>query len=310
MKFGEPLNKINSGCLRCTVFLGFKNQVTNHYIVVGTAFFVGLRDHPQDPTRVLDVFLVTAAHTISGLKGKGVENVYVRINLLPGTAWWFETKIEQWQIASDPTVDAAFIKSDVPAATDALAFPPRQQLDEDLQKKFDFNITDDVSIVGLFSNHFGEFRNIPIVRSGHIASVQNDDELVNTVNGKLRCALIEARSIGGLSGSPVLVHVAPHRILKHSIPTDGPHIYLYGLISGHFPVRETELERNDREATGLDRGIVNSGIALVTTFVDVRRAIKSSGWSARPSTTLVPVDDLAHELKFDGLASSGLKIQD
>jgi hypothetical protein len=52
----------------------------------------------------------------------------------------------------------------------------------------------------------GRQRNIPIVRIGNVASMPH--EPVATKNrGAIEAYLVEARSVGGLSGSPVLVQL-------------------------------------------------------------------------------------------------------
>ena len=53
--------------------------------------------------------------------------------------------------------------------------------------------------------------NLPIVRLGAIAAMPG--EYIKTDWGCLRAYLIEARSIGGLSGSPVFIRVGTTRTL-------------------------------------------------------------------------------------------------
>ena len=50
--------------------------------------------------------------------------------------------------------------------------------------------------------------------------------------------LVEARSISGLSGSPVFVNMAPYRTVEGTIISNGGHrpYYLLGLMHGHFDV--------------------------------------------------------------------------
>jgi hypothetical protein len=62
-------------------------------------------------------------------------------------------------------------------------------------------IGDEVFMVGLFRNHLGRDRNEPIIRVGNIAAMPTDP-IRSQVYGDMRAILVEARSIGGLSGSP------------------------------------------------------------------------------------------------------------
>jgi hypothetical protein len=64
-------------------------------------------------------------------------------------------------------------------------------------------IGDAVFITGLFSHHPGKARNLRVIRVGNIAAMP--DEPVKTQRGEMEAYLIEARSLGGLSGSPVFV---------------------------------------------------------------------------------------------------------
>ena len=68
-------------------------------------------------------------------------------------------------------------------------------------------IGDDVFVVGRFINHEGRQKNSPTARFGCIAQMPN--EPVKVDNFDQECFLVEARSIGGYSGSPVFWHVLP-----------------------------------------------------------------------------------------------------
>jgi hypothetical protein len=63
---------------------------------------------------------------------------------------------------------------------------------------------EDVFLTGLFSNHAGKKKNIPIVMVGTIAAMP--DEPVETDWCDVAAYLIDIRSFGGLSGSPVFAH--------------------------------------------------------------------------------------------------------
>lgn len=67
---------------------------------------------------------------------------------------------------------------------------------------------DELFLPGLFSPHKEESRNIPIIRTGTIAAM-NEEPVPVELPGKIKVLmdayLAECRSIGGLSGSPVFV---------------------------------------------------------------------------------------------------------
>jgi hypothetical protein len=104
----------------------------------------------------------------------------------------------------------------------------------------EIGLGEETIIVGLFASHHGNARNIPIVRIGNIAAMP--EEKVSTEIGKIDAYLVEARSIGGLSGSPVFVNMGIMRdrggVLEVEKRVDGKKtvraIYLLGLMHGHF----------------------------------------------------------------------------
>lgn len=112
---------------------------------------------------------------------------------------------------------------------------------------------DEVFITGLFIHLAGSARNLPIVRMGNIAMMP--DEPVPTRMGLIDAYLIEARSIGGLSGSPAFV--------RETVPGGIGGFYLLGLMHGHWDIppeeRDDHVPRADEDA----QAKVNMGIAIV-----------------------------------------------
>lgn len=65
-------------------------------------------------------------------------------------------------------------------------------------------------MTGLYRNHYGAQRNIPVVRSEIIAARR--EEPIETALGPMDAYLVEVRSIGGLSGSPAYAVSGLHRL--------------------------------------------------------------------------------------------------
>lgn len=63
-------------------------------------------------------------------------------------------------------------------------------------------VGESVYMPGLFAVHPGEMRNIPVIRHGTIAALP--EESIKTEMGELEGYIVELRSMGGHSGSPVL----------------------------------------------------------------------------------------------------------
>lgn len=88
------------------------------------------------------------------------------------------------------------------------------------------------------------------------------DELVYTPRGHIEAHLIEARSIAGLSGSPVFVHMAPLRVMPDGTvrPSRLKVHYFLGVMQGHFITSDPkETISPDEEAPG----DMSTGIGVV-----------------------------------------------
>jgi hypothetical protein len=108
-------------------------------------------------------------------------------------------------------------------------------------------------------------------RTGNLACL--NEEKINTKEyGEIDAYLVEARSIGGLSGSPVFVNLGITRFMDGQLKKSekGPVFYLIGLIHGHFDVDEKEFE-SKAEETSISK--INSGIAIVVPFHSINQTI-------------------------------------
>jgi hypothetical protein len=128
----------------------------------------------------------------------------------------------------------------------------------------------EVFMVGCFTRHFGAARNVPIVRTGHIAAFPPDP--VQTGLGPARAMLIESRSIGGLSGSPVFVHLGLWRVQNEKLVPIGGYEPMYrfaGVVHGHWQsatgaaADPVDSEVPDGDFGGRDESL-HTGIAVVT----------------------------------------------
>jgi hypothetical protein len=86
-------------------------------------------------------------------------------------------------------------------------FVPRSGfLDKSMLAQFNIGVGDETFVVGRFINHEGRQQNLPTARFGCIA--QMPIEPVNSETGfQQESFLVESRSIGGYSGSPVFVEI-------------------------------------------------------------------------------------------------------
>jgi len=217
----------------------------------GTGFLMGM---PADKIPgAWFGYLVTAKHVAIQLNGK---DFYIRANTIDGKSIDINAPKEvNWHFhPTDSAADVAICRFDPPPRTiDSLGVPAAAILKEEVRKSKGFGVTDQVFITGLFVYHQGNKKNIPIIRLGNIA--MTPDERIQTSMGEMEAYLIEARSIGGLSGSPVF--------LIEDFPSGEMRIHLLGLIHGHWNVAPEIITDNLVEDVGIKAG-VNVGIAIVT----------------------------------------------
>ena len=125
---------------------------------------------------------------------------------------------------------------------------------------------DEVSIIGLFSDISGNDKQSPLVRHGNIAMLPT--EKLQTRLGFADVYLIEARSIGGLSGSPVVVQETYHITgSKPDMFGTGGKVHLLGMMQAHWDVNESDIN-NVRFTNDAQRG-VNMGIAIVVPVIKI-----------------------------------------
>jgi hypothetical protein len=256
--------KVSSDIITGVAFVGCK-KADGTYLLKGSVFFVGLEKVEGEPGKVQDLVWVTARHVIDGIRKLGCLEVHVRLNTKDGTARWHATNIGDWFSTADASCDIALYSAPLPADADHTACSTDMILTPEIQVKHSFGVTDDVIVVGLFQHRAGNRRNAPIVRHGTLASV-DEEEAVSTKLGDMPAYLIECRSIGGLSGSPVFVVTGIERQFTGKAPAGSLGIYLLGLIHGHYDVKDTEIDQLDAfdASDGLKPDQVNTGIAIVT----------------------------------------------
>jgi hypothetical protein len=249
--------------LKCPLFIAellYSDTEGDEYDLQGTGFWVA---YPSGFNSASYLYLVTAKHVIDDLKGRKVVALVnrrdggIEVLSVPEEFWYFHP--------SDDTVDVAVQPATIHPHLDFIAVGTERFLSSELRSRHNIGIGDDTFTVGLFTYHAGTQRNMPIVRYGNIAMMP--DEPIQVEGGFSEVYLVEARSIGGLSGSPVLVRktvtVAITSQHKDDKKLDGlGQLFLLGMMRGHWDIKESEMNKpsfvHDRQ-----RG-VNLGIGMVT----------------------------------------------
>ena len=254
---------------QCVVFIGYRLP-SGELSLQGTAFFVfrSVHDNYEQSTQGF-THLVTAAHVIQGISSKNDFDgkILIKASRMDGTVAIFEERIELWQFhPTESEVDVAVLPfvSPLQEQTDSKVIPLGMFLSDDVRDEHEIGLGDEVFLPGLFINHHGRQRNIPIVRAGNIAAMP--EEKVYTSFGIIDAYLVEARSIGGLSGSPVFVHLGMDRKFEKNsfLVGTGERTgtnFLLGLMHGHYKVQPAPSQPSP-DAT-LQEEAINMGIAIV-----------------------------------------------
>jgi hypothetical protein len=254
---------------KCAAFVAYRTA-DGEFHERGTAFFITRSIKGVEKAWV---YAVTAKHVIDKIKEKGLDKVYLRMNLADGEYGWMETDLDQWRFhPTDASVDVAvhyvYLSEKVNGvAINHVAYPIEGFATDNVISKQNIGIGDEVFITGLFHHRKGDRINIPIVRVGNIAAmpeepIQTDFGATESTPGTMDAYLIEARSMGGLSGSPVYVHLGFVRNLQGAtnILSKGVTFYLLGLMHGHW---DTKAQIDEVTEDSLQLKKVNMGIAIV-----------------------------------------------
>lgn len=213
----------------CVVFLAYV-ETSNSKKLIGTGFFINVNNI---------TYLVTAAHVVNGPRNKLPKTdtqILMRINTIENGYEYLPLSMDDFAFAPFDT-DIAVVKL---RSLDINKYkyktiPYEMFVTSEILANQSIGIGDQVFIAGLFFNHFGNQRNIPLVRSGNIAAMP--EEPVSGENkAKLKeVYLVELMSMGGFSGSPVFVYLNPFRLNNNALNISGESkIYFLGLLHGHW----------------------------------------------------------------------------
>lgn len=196
------------GVLDCCAFLYASEADARNGAPTGaTAFFVIVPSATGAP--VTHAYLVTNAHVIQR------DEVVVRLNLKSGGVDYLTVRREQW--IEHPRGD------DVAVAPVALPFQHYSHTGASTSvflRKDDvaFGAGDECFFLGRQIGLDGKHRNTPAVRFGAV-SIMNPEPILQPLRGFYQeSVVVEARSLGGYSGSPVFVYGADRLQMATSAP--------------------------------------------------------------------------------------------
>lgn len=275
------------------VFLGIFDE-RGIYRPKATGFFVCVKT-----TFGLAVYLVTAEHVIVGLQQKNYDQVFVREcgssakpNALPLDGWYFHPNAE-----NEPTDIALRPVSLSKDGDKVVVFSTNAFVTPEKILEAGWGVGEEVVVVGLFRNHYGQKKNIPIVRVGSLAAMP--EEPVKTKWGFVEAYLVELHSVGGLSGSPVYIHspvvsIKDGRLVSHP----GERLSLLGLMQGHFDIPNLR-EDSIVEDSDSDLGSINTGVGVVIPAYKILETLNQPTCQAERDAIIAKSAASAAKLDFD-----------
>jgi hypothetical protein len=274
----DPTVRVPDVMLKCVGFVGEAMHRDDAGYIDGilnaTGFFVSV---PTSDSLLSNfVYFVTAKHVARDLKGK---DTYFLVNKIGGGVTTISAIGERWYLhPTDPTADVAVVPVSNDGTTDIRAVRLLSLGTPSLLSQFDVGVGDEVFATGLFTPVAGSARNEPIIRHGNISLMPQ--EQIQTELGYADVYLVEARSIGGLSGCPVFVRPSVRLMQEESPTTKGVQTSAYssillGLMHGHWEINEADL--NKTYITHDEKHGVNLGIGVVVPAQKILETINQPG---------------------------------
>lgn len=260
--------RIKDEVRKCAVFLGYREAQGREVTIGATAFFVSVKAQDEAET----MYLVTAAHVLdeikSRTKGKGCSvdgQVVIRANARGGAVVLEPVHADSWhRHATDKTVDAAAIPwedakgaieddFDFDYLDETMVVTPQRIIENGI------GVGDPVYTVGLFQQFHGTMRNVPVVRFGLLAAMREERVATDALVQDRDVYLVDARSTGGVSGSPVFLTPDGTRPVPtysggvfHGVPTM---LGWLGLMFGHWDTQALGMKKDPAEVTKINTGI-------------------------------------------------------
>ena len=266
--------------LNCVAFVGevtHRDSARVYGDPRATGFFVSVPCESPELSEMAMTYFVTAKHVALDLKE---QEICFLINRRGGGGMTVESVDGHWWFhPDDKTADVAVTQVRLPSYADVIAISLEHFALPERLNKFHIGIGDEVFAVGLFTPAAGVARNAPIVRHGNISMMPG--EQIETDLGYADVYLVESRSIGGISGSPVFSrHTIAKKIQRADDTADvafsnGPGETLLGLMHGHWDINESEMNKpyftHDRKHG------VNYGVGIVVPASKIYEALYSDG---------------------------------
>lgn len=203
----------------------------------GTGFFVAVGRGDSPPF----LYAVSNWHIVG--PGPGLENATVaRVNTkgggseaLDGLTWLHHGDGDDLAIARVGLAPDYFAYSAIPSSLFLVSIPgPFEALnEEDKRATTPFGPGNEVFFIGRYADHEGKEKNYPVVRFGNVA-MEPREPIRSELGIDQDSFIVESRSTGGFSGSPVFVN--PSALIHEDGVSDfymKMKTYLLGIVWGH-----------------------------------------------------------------------------
>jgi hypothetical protein len=250
---------------------------------IGSAFFVGvaLGLTEQVVEDRIAIYAVTAKHVLVSGKGALADRVVLRLNKKGGGVGEIPTEPTDWLLHPEADVAVLPVASNL-ELFEFRVYPVISAATAEWVDERTVGPGDDVFVTGLLVHHPGTTRIMPIVRVGNIAGLPEDPVRLRT--GEDVVALLEVRSLGGLSGSPVFVHLPFWRDPPEGMvlvgtgakAVSGGEHRLLGVMHGFYPVGKNDPDRVSGGDENLNTGI--AVVVLVDRMLDLINSPDQTGW--------------------------------
>jgi hypothetical protein len=235
----------------CVAFLCVEDQGVIKF--GGTAFYVGVGTEGAGHGWG---YLVTARHNVRA--AESYPRLGLRVNLKGGGTRLFNLP-NSWMYHDNEGSDAAVLRFSIPQDVEIYPVSNSLFVTPQLLSERNIGFGDDIIVPGLFRRHTGQMRNAVIVWSGVIAAMPDEPLQDERTGFDYPVYLVEMRSFGGLSGSPVFVRLDPDRVYG-GVPG---RYRLLGALRGHWDYE------GPLQFPGDESRAFNLGVAIVTPLADV-----------------------------------------
>jgi hypothetical protein len=196
-----PVPRIDDEYLDCAIYLyASEGDAEAGKRSGGSGFLVGILTDDL-PSNVWIIYAVTNKHVVQ--RGNSVIRVRTKdgvhsVKPIDERAWMYHPDGDDLAVCPVQfdwdALKCSLIKRDV-------------FLDKAMAARFNIGVGDEAFVVGRFINHEGRQQNLPTARFGCIAQMPIEPVKQSGTGFDQESFLVEIRSIGGYSGSPVFVHI-------------------------------------------------------------------------------------------------------